>query len=219
MIFSPVVKSRRTALQGAFDVKREFERLEESCVPSYIHPFLPAAWVAWRRPIAAAKLYDRLAPSGPILDFGAATGEVRHLLAERRGPYHFVEQTESLVAALQAESPDARRERADSLGESRFAALFALDSLEHNEMEDLDPLLEAFARALRPDGVFILSGPTENWWYRLGRRMAGFHGHYHHMTIFDIERVVERRFERVARRLEPHAVMPLFSVTAWRKRA
>jgi SAM-dependent methyltransferase len=218
MFFPKIVQARREALQEAFNVQREFEKLEESCIPSYVHPFLPAAWIAWRRPIAAARLYEKHAPAGPMLDFGSATGEVRHLIRERRGDYHFVEQTESLVEALLRDSPTARREAAGELGENRFAAVFALDSLEHNEEDELAPLLDQIAAALRPDGVFILSGPTENGWYRLGRRMAGFSGHYHHVTIYDIERIVERRFQRIERRIEPHAGIPLFSITAWRKR-
>ncbi|MES2722959.1 MAG: methyltransferase domain-containing protein [Pseudomonadota bacterium] len=216
MFFSNTVKARRAALQTQFDVRREFETYEESCVPSYVHPFLPAAWVAWRRPIAAAKLYDSLAPDGPILDFGSATGEVRFLMRKARGPYHFVEQTDVLAAALVRESPDATREYSGALGENRFAAVFALDSLEHNELEELDPLLEQLARSMRPDGVFILSGPTENALYKFGRKLAGFEGHYHHMTIHDIERVVANRFRKVGARMEPAALAPLFSITAWK---
>lgn len=217
-MFSDKIKMRRAALLRQFDVRKEFETYEESCVPSYVHPFLPAAWAAWRRPIAAAKLYDRHAPEGPILDFGSATGEVRFLFQKAKGPYHFVEQTDVLAAALLRESPDATREYADNLGEERFAAVFALDSLEHNEHDELDPLLAQVARSMREDGVFVLSGPTENALYRLGRRMAGFTGHYHHMTIHDIERVVAKRFTKIAGRMEPAAVAPLFSITAWKKK-
>ena len=219
MIFSRVVKARRHALRTAFDVQREFEKLEESCVPSYVHSFLPAAWVAWRRPIAAARLYDRLAPAGPLLDFGSATGEVRHLIALPKGDYHFVEQTDVLADMLKRESPEAHREFAGALGVDSFAAVFALDSLEHNEMDELAPLLDELASAMRPDGVLILSGPTENRLYRLGRWLAGFQGHYHHMTIQDIERVVATKFERLARRIEPHPLLPLFSITVWRRTA
>ena len=97
-------------------------------------------------------------------------------------------------------------------GEGRFAAIFALDSLEHND--DIAPILAAFARALQPGGVFILSGPTESVLYKLGRAVAGFSGHYPVQTIYDIERQVAERFSRKARTLAPVGV-PLFSISAW----
>ena len=207
MLFSNTVKSRRAALRTQFDVRREFETLEESCVPSYVHRNPLAAWTA------AARLYARFAPAGPVLDFGSATGELRQVLEPIRGDYHFVEQNEVLVGALKKIIPDARREDGADLGEGRFAAVFALDSLEHNE--EIGPILETIARSLRPDGVFILSGPTENALYRLGRRLAGFDGHYHVQTIYDIERQAQACFRREARSLQP-AGIPLFALSAWR---
>jgi SAM-dependent methyltransferase len=215
MLFSNTVKSRRAALRSQFDVRAEFETLEESCVPSYVHANPLAAWTAWSRLTAAARLYDRHAPAGPVLDFGSATGELRQVLQPLRGDYHFVEQNEVLVSALKKNIPEARREDAADLGEGRFAAVFALDSLEHND--DIGPILEAIARSLRPDGVFILSGPTENALYRLGRRLAGFDGHYHLQTIYDIERQAQAAFQRQARSLQP-AGIPLFALSAWRVR-
>lgn len=213
MLFSNTVKSRRAALRTQFDVRREFETLEESCVPSYVHRNPLAAWTAWSRLTAAARLYARFAPAGPVLDFGSATGELRQVLEPIRGDYHFVEQNEVLVGALKKNIPDARREDGADLGEDRFAAVFALDSLEHNE--EIGPILETIARSLRPDGVFILSGPTENALYRLGRRLAGFDGHYHVQTIYDIERQAQACFRREARSLQP-AGIPLFALSAWR---
>jgi hypothetical protein len=49
-------------------------------------------------------------------------------------------------------------------------------------------------RLLRPDGKLLVCGPTENWIYKLGRRIVGFSGEYHHRSIADIERAMERRF-------------------------
>jgi 2-polyprenyl-3-methyl-5-hydroxy-6-metoxy-1,4-benzoquinol methylase len=212
MFFSDTIKSRRAALKGQFDVRQEFEVIEESCVPSYVHRNPFAAWTAWSRLRTAARLYEVRAPAGEVLDFGSATGELRHVLRPRGG-YHFVEENEVLVGALKRNIPDAQQEHLEGLGDGRFAAIFALDSLEHNE--EIGPILERFAAALQPDGVFILSGPTENGLYRLGRRLAGFDGHYHVQTIYDIERQVAERFERVARTLAPAGV-PLFAISAWK---
>jgi 2-polyprenyl-3-methyl-5-hydroxy-6-metoxy-1,4-benzoquinol methylase len=211
LVFGTAIAARRSALQSHFDVRRQFEKLEESCVPSYVHANKLAAWVAWQRTKAAARLYERHAAAGPILDFGAATGEVGQLI-RKRGPYTIIEQDDLLARAC-SEWQEAQRTTLDNAEANSFAAIFALDSLEHNE--NIPELVGRLVPLLRPDGVFILSGPTENGFYRLGRRIAGFSGHYHHSTIFDIEAIMSGHCTLVEARSVP--VFPtLFRVTAWR---
>jgi len=212
MLFPRKVKERRLALKRHFDVTQQFEKIEESCVPSYAHDNTLVAWVAWIRLLQAARLYVKWAPEGDVLDFGSATGELGHLI-DQRGSYWFVEQNDLLVRALQEWIPDARRTKLDDLGEKRFAVVFALDSLEHNKESEL--LIARLETALIDAGVLILSGPTENLLYRLGRRVAGFQGHYHFQTIWDIEAQVRRHMSLIKRKLVPMGV-PLFSVSAWR---
>jgi 2-polyprenyl-3-methyl-5-hydroxy-6-metoxy-1,4-benzoquinol methylase len=211
LIFGSAIAARRSALQSHFDVKRRFEEIEESCIPSYVHGNKAAAWVAWQRTRAAAKLYERYAPAGPILDFGAATGEVGHLIT-KRGAYHIVEQDDVLADACN-EWQEAKRTTLKKAKRGSFAAMFALDSLEHNE--NIPELVAELVPLLRDDGVFILSGPTESGFYKLGRKLAGFSGHYHHSNIYDIERMVAKHCTMVDARAVP--VFPtLFRVTAWR---
>lgn len=205
--------ARRAALRTQFDVSREFETIEESCVPSYIHRNFIAAWTAWRRLEVAATLYRRFAGAGPILDFGSGTGELFQVL-KPRGAYSFVEENETLVRSLQRNIAGARREKLDELCPGRFAAVFALDSLEHNQ--DIAQIIDRLAEALSPDGVMILSGPTENRLYRLGRSLAGFDGHYHVQTVHDIERQMGTRLTMIGRRMEPIG-LPLFAISAWRR--
>jgi len=210
-----MVRGRRAALAAHFDVKRQFEEIEESCVPSYVHGNLAAAGVSWWRLILAARLYRKHADGGTVLDFGAASGELAHFLGGGVD-YHFVEQDELLAEALGTFVPQAAREYSDKLESGKFDAIFALDSLEHND--DVAAILDVLKAALRPGGLLILSGPTENWLYRLGRRLAGFSGHYHTTTIYDIERLTGERFDLVARRIAPFAPLPLFSVSVWRRK-
>jgi 2-polyprenyl-3-methyl-5-hydroxy-6-metoxy-1,4-benzoquinol methylase len=211
MLFSKVVQQRRKKLRETFDLAAEFEKIEESCVPSYSHPNPFAAWTAWQRIHVAADLYAAYAPAGPVLDFGAATGELCALL-NLRGDYWFVEGNELLATVLVQTHTRARRVKLEDLSKQRFSAVFALDSLEHNE--HVEPILETLLATLAPGGVIILSGPTENWMYRLGRRIAGFDGHYHHQTIYDIEAKLEAHAELIRRRIVPLQI-PLFSVTVW----
>lgn len=209
-----IVQRRRAALRARFDVARAFAALEESCVPSYLHPNPAAAYAAWSRLFAAAALYRRFAPKGSVLDFGAASGELRHVL-DADAAYGFVEADEALAASLQAEAPQAERYALDRLPAGRFSAVFALDALEHNP--DVGAILDRLIPALKADGVLILSGPTENALYRLGRRIAGFSGEYHQATIYDIERLAAERLALLTRRRTPLG-LPLFSLSVWRRR-
>ena len=181
MLMPPEVRNRRSALRSHFNLATQFKHLEESCIPSYVHSNALAAWVSWQRLVEAARLYTRYASPGDILDFGSATGEIAHLIA-RLGPYCFIEHQDIVVEALQKWLPDARRIDLDHIANKQFAAVFALDSLEHNEK--VEPLVAKLEAALADSGVFILSGPTENLasavrcsmirWYATSMPLAAF---------------------------------------------
>ncbi|UCE87526.1 MAG: hypothetical protein JSU66_07370 [Deltaproteobacteria bacterium] len=208
-----IIRTRRAELRAEFDLAHSFAELEESCVPSYCHANALAAAVAWWRLLAACDLYRRFADPGPILDFGAATGELFHLLDTSQS-YHYVEENDTLAAALQRRVPRAQRADLASLPREHFAAIFALDSLEHNV--DVGGIVDALLSALRPGAHMVVSGPTENALYRLGRRIAGFDGHYHKVTIYDIERVLAKRLECVHVQRVPLA-LPLFRLSVWNR--
>jgi 2-polyprenyl-3-methyl-5-hydroxy-6-metoxy-1,4-benzoquinol methylase len=208
------IRTRRKALRQRFDVAQQMHAIEESCIPSYLHPNLAAAAVAWARLFAAVRLHRLFASSGPVLDFGAASGELAHMLPKGNS-YDFVEMDEAMATSLVQANAAAVRRRLEALEPGRYAAIFALDSLEHNE--EVGSLVDQLSRGLRGDGVLILSGPTENALYQLGRRIAGFTGHYHKTTIYDIEQEVERRLRLVSRKVLPIGI-PLFSVSCWRAR-
>ena len=206
------IRERRARLRTLFSVSANFEALEETCLPSYCHGNFVAAYAAWWRLFAAARLARTHVPDGPVLDFGATAGELRHLLPAQL-QYDFVEQNERLVDHV-ATLPGARRTDLGSIADSRYAAVFALDSLEH--YRDWEEILGRLAEALRDDGVLIMSGQTENALYRAGRRISGFHSHYHVTNVWRIERAATARLNMVAAHTGPWGI-PLFSVTAWRK--
>jgi 2-polyprenyl-3-methyl-5-hydroxy-6-metoxy-1,4-benzoquinol methylase len=206
------VRTRRKALKQRFDVVRQMAAIEETCIPSYLHANLAAAAVAWARLFAAARLHRQFAPAGPVLDFGAACGELAHILPPAVA-YDFVEVDEAMAKSLLEGNLTAERCTLEALEPGRYAAIFALDSLEHND--DIGAIVDRLRPALSPDGVLILSGPTENALYRLGRRIAGFSGAYHKTTIYHIEQEVGERLELISRRALPIG-MPLFSMSCWR---
>jgi hypothetical protein len=207
------IRRRRAELRRRLDPGRNLEALEESCVPSYCHPNPLAAGVAWWRLAKVASLCRRRQPCEPLLDFGAATGEIAHLLGGV-DDYHFVEADEALAKTLLEWHPNARRERLESLPEKRFRTILALDSLEHND--DVGAIVGRLAASLRDDGTLIVSGPTESALYRLGRRIAGFGGHYHKQTVYDVEAATAAVLEPAGVVRVPPLV-PLFRISLWRR--
>lgn len=192
---------------------KQFETWEESCVPSYCHRNLAAAYLSWWRLYAAADLARRHAQWHAVLDFGAAIGELRRLLPPDLGRYDFIEQNDAAANYLLEHTPGAGRQTLASAPAGAYSCVFALDALEHNP--DYAELLARLAAKLAAGGVLILSGPTESRLYRIGRRVAGFHGHYHETNIHQIEVAADRLLQRIAWRNLPVGA-PLFRLSAWR---
>lgn len=207
------IQKRRADLRRDIDVVDTFEKWEESCVPSYCHSNWLAAYISWVRLFHAADLARSYAPHAPrILDFGSSVGELGHLVSMRGEGYDFIESDDHSAAYLASRLEAARRVSLQDAPEAAYDLVFAIDSLEHNS--DYAQLLETLTGKLAPGGFLILSGPTENALYRFGRRIAGFDGHYHETTIYEIERAASQLLtRREVRSVLP--VAPLFRISAW----
>ena len=210
------VQERQKVLRQAIAYDKNFELWEESCVPSYCHPNPAAAGISWMRLFAAAEMAERAGPPMKrVLDFGSSIGELGHLFP-KSVQYDFIESHERAAEFLQKQLPSSRRTSLEEAPDGGYDQIFAIDSLEHNT--DYAELLDRLVTKLAPGGALILSGPTENWFYRLGRRIAGFEGHYHETNIHAIEAEAAKKLDRrAAKTILP--VVPLFRVTAWQAKA
>jgi 2-polyprenyl-3-methyl-5-hydroxy-6-metoxy-1,4-benzoquinol methylase len=205
------IQKRRKQLSSLLEGLGQEVDVEESCLPSYIHTNVAAAYTAWWRLFRAIRKFYEYAPGGPVLDFGAATGELRHLMPKDI-QYDFVEQDKALADILVEEVADARPQSLSELPQNHYACVFALDALEHND--DYPEIIEMLANSLRDDGILILSGPTENSLYKIGRRLAGFDGHYHVTNIYEINRAASNAFQCLDKTSGPWP-LPLFVLSAW----
>jgi 2-polyprenyl-3-methyl-5-hydroxy-6-metoxy-1,4-benzoquinol methylase len=143
-----------------------------------------------------------------IMDFGCGTGvlfEEASQLADRvygidivLEPARLLIDTWKLgkVALL---NPDEARSK---LAPHSIDTIIAAEVLEH--IEPLDDTLAFFRERMRPSGRLIVSLPTESALYRLGRRLAGFEGHYHQSNAASIHRdILGAGFEPVRRQEIP----------------
>jgi SAM-dependent methyltransferase len=204
---------RRKYISSRLDVQTDFEDWEETCVPSYVHRNILAAYVSWQRLFEAKKLAFDLASPTKVLDFGSGIAEFKKLLPTGVR-YFYIEEEDSAAQWIEEEYPDAVRITLENPQETDFEAIFALDSLEHND--NYEELIDRLAALLAENGVLVICGPTENFLYRFGRRMAGFSGHYHQTTIHQINHHVDGKMTLLKRKRLPYG-LSLFVLSCWKR--
>lgn len=201
----------------------------ESAVPSYTHWNPAIRWLMFRRlelirEMALKELAARVG-RGPLaaIDFGCGIGMMIPALASSVRTFYVCDEQLAPARATAARFAATNvvfvppEQIGSQIASASVDVVIAADVLEH--VDDLSSTIEALRRALRPGGVLIVSGPTESWAYRCGRRIVGFSGDYHVRSIFEVEtEIQDAGFTRECLRKLPWAVAPtLFRITLWRR--
>ena len=165
---------------------------DEMAIPTYMHWNPLIRWLMWKR-------YDRLADmldenNIAALEFGCGIGLFLPELGKRYEKVYAIDLFPQYATRL-LESMDIEVSFVESLElleDSSLDVIIAADVLEH--IEELDQYLELFQAKLKPGAQFLVSGPTENALYKLGRIIAGFAGKadYHHTNIFHLLDAIEK---------------------------
>ena len=177
------------------------EDRDEMAIPSYLHPNSLLRWMAWRRIDEVAALYRRyFPPTAPnagatqVMDYGCGTGILFDELGQSAGRIYGVDLVLDPARLLVDEWNLDKVTLMDPDTASRLVATHSLDAIVAAEvLEHIDPLegtLEFLRNRLKPGGKLLVSVPTENALYRLGRRLAGFDDHYHESNAADIHRKI-----------------------------
>ena len=209
-----LIFERRRSLRSRVQIKGRLQELHDSCIPSYCHSNLAASAVAWGRLFQARNLYKQFGTAGTVLDFGSGTGELGHLIGQNT-EYHFVEMDDEQVSLLKQDLPNAVQHDTSAVPENTFSFVFALDSLEHNE--NFPELIDLLIKSIKPGGSLLVSGPTENFLYRIGRAIAGFTGEQHVTNIYEIEKVLAEKLNKITVKTAPFGV-PLFRLSVWQEK-
>ena len=192
-------------------------RYDECTIPSYAHRNRLISWLFWKRIEAALSLAGDLRGKA-VLDFGCGGGVT----------FQYLHEQGCAITGCEDQFPDLAGEMSRSLGIDveissdlfvlqgrRFDVIFALDVLEH--IDDLGAVLEKFRELSHKHTRIVISGPTENFLYRMGRLIIGYQeqGRFHERTIYDVEREMkEGRFCLQAMQ----TIFPgltLFRVSSW----
>lgn len=184
---------------------------DEMAIPSYLHRLAPLRWMALKRIRVVEDGIRRLSAdgTGTALDFGCGTGILFETLSRHYARVVGVDlvldaaelllQTQPMPA-VELLHPDRIDE---AIPDASLELIVAAEVLEH--VDDLDGTIRLLMRKLSPQGRMIITLPTENALYRLGRRIAGFSGHYHHENA----RSIHRRLNDMGAKRTVHKAIPL----------
>jgi len=188
---------------------------DEMALPSYTHPNPAMSWLFWRRLDTALALAGDVTGRS-VLDFGCGGCTMFRYLHGKGcrisgvDPFAFDLATE---VCHRLEIPARIYKSLDEIEPQAFDVIFALDVLEH--VEDLFSCIDSLLRYAGSGTAIIVSGPTENAFYKFGRWLAGFSGHYHLTNIYDIEAQLRQAgLRNEATRTLYHPV-PLFRISRW----
>lgn len=162
---------------------------------------------------------EKYAPSENILDFGCGSGVMLSFLAQHSHQVTAIDVDLVPLERVKKYIPlaenirvlDANQVPISQLTPKSFDLINALDVLEH--VDDLPGTLSKLLNLLKPGGQLVVSGPTENILYQIGRKLAGpeYSGEYHERGTAEIKRELNRlaRIEQIATLYWP---VPLFEV-------
>jgi len=184
---------------------------DEMAIPSYLHKNPALRWMAWRRlEVVLEHLHTECAHRSPanttLLDFGCGTGvlfaEEAKVASQIYGVDLVLDAAELLLEESGLDVTLVHAEETERIPDHSIDVLIAAEVLEH--IEPLGPTLQQFRRWLAPGGRLIVSLPTESKLYQLGRKLAGFEGHYHHSNARSIDRELQAAgFARLQRHQVP----------------
>lgn len=198
-------------------------RLDEAGFPAYSHHNPLINWLFWQRLHKVMNYVEADAPYEHVLDFGCGSGVMLPFLCGISArvtamdidllPLERVSRQRAFPANLQVQ--DAREVTLKDLPKASFDLIVATDVLEH--VDDISSTLADMQVLLKPGGQVVISGPTENFLYKIGRKLAGpeYSGDYHERGILEVRKLLGKQMEVI-----PIATLywpvPLFEVFAGR---
>tara|TARA_B100000508_G_C11413448_1_gene254487 strand:+ start:157 stop:843 length:687 start_codon:yes stop_codon:yes gene_type:complete len=219
-VFQDTKTTFKKAFQEILAAGDSYE-IGEAALPAYAHknPFID--WLFWQRIKVSFQYAQQQQQGGNVLDFGCGSGILSYLLAKAGynvtacdvefSPLRLVQQKITFPENISFVEGDILTQ---GFPKHSFDMIFALDVLEH--IDDLEPYIAAFNELLTPNGLLVVSGPTENRLYKMGRKLAGkrFTGDYHVSNISNIKEAFRKTFPNISSKklIFPFILFEIFAV-------
>ena len=219
MIYKPSIEEINEVISLKVESISEKAR-DEMAIPSYVHKNFLIRWLMWKRYECIYEL-AKLNKDMVVLEFGCGLGlflptlccSVSQVYANDLFP-QFAKKLSKIKDIDVSFINDL-----EELSDSTLDLVIAADVMEHIECPEY--YISIFARKLKQDGRLILSGPTENFFYKIGRIIAGFRnkGDYHVSNIEKLSLIIqEGDFRRKSKLTLPLRIPPfLFEIIEFEK--
>ncbi len=215
-------RSRFRAILRQVLAEVEPGRLDEAAFPAYSHPNPIINTLFWERLRRVMQYLAADAPYDSVLDFGCGSGVLLPLLSDLSTrviavdidllPLERVRRYYPLPPNVQVY--DLKHVPLHALPAAPFDRIIATDVLEH--VEELAAVMADLLGLLKPGGQIVISGPTENLFYHIGRRLAGreYSGHYHRRSITTIREWLSHQMPiiPIARLYRPITLFEIFAI-------
>lgn len=195
--------------------------VDEMAVPSYTHWNPLIKWLMWKRLAVVQDLCGNLR-IGVAVDYGTGTGIMLAFLsqiANRVVAFDKFIAPASRLCELQ-NLHNVELKDVDTLPvplpDENVDLILCLDVLEHIQV--LQETVKELVRVLKPKGRLVVSGPSENPIYKLGRLLAGFQKRatYHRWNIDDVNKALKTHLSLIQQKtlLGP---VHLFDISVFQK--
>jgi len=203
--------------------KTEFEGINSSikdgmAIPSYNHKNPLIRWLMWKRYEMIFKIAN-LDNTKVVYEFGCGIGLFLPTLFKYSKKVYATDIYPQFAKKL---SHDYNLDISfvDSIEQINedLDIIICADVLEH--IQDIKPIILKWHKKLKKDGKLIISGPTENFLYKIGRFIAGFSGKgdYHVHNIKDIlETIKSNGYILKTQKSLPTKLLELFRILGFTK--
>jgi len=217
-----IIKIKSNVLKEILTAKNAIPRTakDEMALPTVTHSNPLIRWLWWRRYEIIAGL-ARFTSEMTVLEFGCGSGIFLPTMCDLTRKVYavdlFTDYAEKLSARLGLKTEFLKE--VTNVPDGSIDVIIAADVLEH--IEDPYHYLQMFKVKLKDGGRLIVSGPMENFIYRLGRIAAGFagKGDYHKTNIKDLKKKIGQSGYRLLKiKKVPFALLPsLFLALEFKK--
>lgn len=215
-----VYKNRITKATRQVLAEGHADNLNEAAFPAYSNPSPLISFLFWERLYRVTKYLDSKEKFLSVMDFGCGSGVMLPILAERAGHVIGVdvdlEPLKKINKHIHFQDNIKFQESYQKIPPGSLELILALDVLEH--VDDLEMELNNISSLLAPGGEIIISGPTENIFYKIGRFLSGpaYSGDYHVRNIYDIQRETAKflAVKKIATLYLPAPLFIIYTATA-----